>query len=158
MKIIFAIHFNEQPPFGPEAQHPDAVRYAVGNNFIDAVGYTEAAPPTQAEADIATGRTRPFSAVKPEEVAKIMQLREQFMNRMTNIALRFTLLKTAAGDTNAANCMAVNQAMADLFTDPGMSNATTVAELKTAFDLRYKAIVAMANTAVKNAFVALGKL
>lgn len=157
MKIIFAIHFGEQPPFGPEAQHPDAIRYVVGDNFIDAVGYGQVAP-TQEEADIATGRVRPFTSVKPEEVAKIMQLREQFMNRMTNIALRFVLLKTAAGDTNAANCMAVNQAMADLFTDPGMSNATTVAELKTAFDLRYKAIVAMANTAVKNAFVALGRL
>jgi len=157
VKIIFAIHFNEQPPFGPEAQHPDAVRYAVGNNFIDAVGFGSTAP-TQEEADIATGRKRPFAATKQEEVAKIMVMREAFMNRMTNIALRFSLLGTPAGTTNAANCMVVNQAMADLFTDPGMANATTLEGLKAAFKARYEEIQGLANPAVTAAFKAMGRL
>lgn len=47
--IIRAIHYGREPYFSAQEDHPDALRYQFGEDYVDAIG----GRPTQAEVDAA---------------------------------------------------------------------------------------------------------
>jgi hypothetical protein len=81
-----------------------------------------------------------FATLKAGEFTAFRAQRQDFINRMTWVALSFSSLKTPEGDTAAANATAINNALLDLLTFPAVANATTLVALKSAMKARYKAI------------------
>ena len=67
MSIIFYVRESvEEPKFPASVQHPDAVRYRVGNTWVDAIG-----EPTQEEVDAVH---RPPPVIVKNETDKLLAL------------------------------------------------------------------------------------
>lgn len=91
-----------------------------------------------------------FADLKAIEVAYWKAEREKMIARMTSIESQLNAIGDTAG---AASCRALRQSLLGLFTDPGVTGATTMPALKAAFKARYKVATDLATTSAKLEFL-----
>ena len=136
----------KQPAFPASEQHPDAVRYLVGDYYVDALG----GEPTLQQVQAALGVD--FASMKAQV------LKEARENR-TLLFARFDGLQASAnatGDTaRAAEIEGIKQALRDMTTSVDLAGMTTLSQMRVAFTLAWRNIAAGVSPGLKSAFAGL---